>query len=129
MQRMLQVIEKDGRKWTKKRLLQRNPDVIITTYGFMWMNQLTSVNSEGWEDIRRLKTNRVIDVNSDIVTRPGPRLVEGVEELAKAIYPDSFSNNKRFLYHRIRFFINLDDSRYFIGSVSVPMTDIITNYW
>ena len=28
--------------------------------------------------------------NSDIVTRSGPRLVEGVEELAKAVYPDIF---------------------------------------
>ena len=28
--------------------------------------------------------------NSDKVTRPGPRLVEGVEELAKAVYPDIF---------------------------------------
>jgi iron complex transport system substrate-binding protein len=25
------------------------------------------------------------------VTRPGPRLVEGVEEVAKAVYPDIFN--------------------------------------
>jgi iron complex transport system substrate-binding protein len=33
----------------------------------------------------------VIDVNSDRVTRPGPRLVEGVEDIAKAVYPDIFA--------------------------------------
>jgi iron complex transport system substrate-binding protein len=31
-------------------------------------------------------------VNSDSVVRPGPRLIDGVEALAKAIYPDIYTN-------------------------------------
>ena len=38
-----------------------------------------------------VKNEQVVDVNSDKVTRPGPRLVEGVEEVAKAVYPDLFN--------------------------------------
>jgi iron complex transport system substrate-binding protein len=29
-------------------------------------------------------------VNSDRVTRSGPRIIEGVEDLAKAVYPEFF---------------------------------------
>ena len=34
--------------------------------------------------------SEVYDVDSDTVTRPGPRLIEGVETLAKLIYPEIF---------------------------------------
>ena len=71
--------------------MQANPDVIITTYGFYTENAVEQVLSrEGWQDINAIKNKQVVDVHSDKVTRPGPRLVEGVEELAKAVYPDIF---------------------------------------
>ena len=44
----------------------------------------------GWEDVTAIKNEQVYDVHSDLVDRPGPRLIEGVEELAKAVYPDIF---------------------------------------
>ncbi len=45
----------------------------------------------GWEDVTAIKNKQVHDVNSDLVDRTGPRLIEGVEELAKAVYPDIFN--------------------------------------
>ena len=37
-----------------------------------------------------VKNGQVFDVDNDTVTRPGPRLIEGVETLAKFIYPEIF---------------------------------------
>jgi len=87
------VVKEEG--WPKvdqEAIISSNPDVIITTYGFYIDNPVGQVTSrEGWQDINAVKNKQVVDVHSDKVTRPGPRLVEGVEEVAKAVYPDIFN--------------------------------------
>ena len=63
--------------------------MILTTYGFYVENPVGEVLSrEGWQDMNAVKNKQVVDVDSDTVTRSGPRLVEGVEEVAKAVYPE-----------------------------------------
>jgi iron complex transport system substrate-binding protein len=43
----------------------------------------------GWEDLTAVREGQVIPYLDDIVTtRPGPRIVEGLEALARAIHPD-----------------------------------------
>ncbi|MEW8987130.1 MAG: ABC transporter substrate-binding protein, partial [Bacillus sp. (in: firmicutes)] len=77
----------------QESIVERNPDVIITTYGYYSEDPVGQVTSrEGWADVTAVKNKQVVDVHSDLVTRPGPRLVEGVEELAKAVYPEVFNN-------------------------------------
>ncbi|WP_349407461.1 ABC transporter substrate-binding protein [Pseudalkalibacillus sp. SCS-8] len=80
--------------WAKidqESVIQKNPDVIITTYGYYSENPKKQVlEREGWSNVKAVKNENVYDVHSDLVTRSGPRLVEGVEELAKAVYPEVF---------------------------------------
>ncbi len=86
------VITEEG--WPKmdpEAIIKSNPDVIITTHGYYTEDPVANVVSrDGWQDISAVKNQQVFDVHSDKVTRTGPRLVEGVEELAKAIYPEVF---------------------------------------
>ncbi|MGS2780004.1 helical backbone metal receptor [Robertmurraya sp. GLU-23] len=98
---MLQVINAENAAgdldgWAsidQESIVERNPDVIITTYGYYSEDPVGQVTSrEGWTDVTAVKNKQVVDVHSDLVTRPGPRLVEGVEELAKAVYPEVFNN-------------------------------------
>ena len=85
------VTEADWPQMNQEAIIAGNPDVIITTYGGYTENAVEQVlGREGWQDINAIKNKQVVDVHSDKVTRPGPRLVEGVEELAKAVYPDIF---------------------------------------
>lgn len=75
----------------EEALVERNPDVIITTYGYYVEDSIGEVTGRpGWQDITAVKENQVYDVHSDKVTRPGPRLAEGVEEVAKVVYPELF---------------------------------------
>ncbi|WP_110928807.1 ABC transporter substrate-binding protein [Bacillus massiliglaciei] len=99
MDEMLALIHADNAAekvdgWAKldeESMIQENPDVIITTYGYYTENPEKQILSrKGWENVGAVKNEQVYDVHSDLVTRSGPRLVEGVEELAKAIYPDTF---------------------------------------
>jgi iron complex transport system substrate-binding protein len=71
---------------TEEKAVAYKPDVIITTYG----GAKQVLGRAAWKDVPAVKNKRVYDVNTDLVSRPGPRLVEGVEELAKVIYPEIF---------------------------------------
>jgi iron complex transport system substrate-binding protein len=45
----------------------------------------------GWEGMTAVVQGRVVSVAEDVViTRPGPRIVDGLEILARAIHPDAF---------------------------------------
>ena len=43
-----------------------------------------------WREIAGIKQNRVYPIDGDLVNRPGPRLVQGLEEIAKMIHPELF---------------------------------------
>ncbi|MFJ7726870.1 ABC transporter substrate-binding protein [Neobacillus sp. NPDC097160] len=77
---------------TEEKVIPLNPEVIITTYGYYIDNPAEQVYIRtAWKDVTAVKEKRVYDVNSEIVNRPGPRLAEGLEEFAKAIYPEIYS--------------------------------------
>lgn len=51
----------------------------------------TVASRAGWSDLRAVRDQRVVPYLDDIVTtRPGPRIVDGLEALARAIHPDRF---------------------------------------
>lgn len=84
----------DLKGWAKiseEAAVKLNPDTIVTTYGYYIKDPVKQVSGrKGWENVSAVKKKEIVDVNSDQVTRPGPRLAEGVEELAKVIYPDIY---------------------------------------
>lgn len=99
MNEMLTMINADNvagdlEGWVKvdqEAIIKKNPDVIISTYGSYEKNAVDKImKRKGWQDVKAVKNKQIFDVNPDIVTRSGPRLAEGVEELAKAIYPENF---------------------------------------
>lgn len=99
MQEMLNLIHAknasaDQEGWgqmTEEAIIKKNPDVIITTHGYYTEKPVETVLSrKGWENMTAIKNKEVYDINADLVNRTGPRLVEGVEELAEAVYPNVF---------------------------------------
>jgi iron complex transport system substrate-binding protein len=44
----------------------------------------------GWSEITAVKENRVLPFDDNLVSRPGPRLVDGLEALAQAIHPELY---------------------------------------
>ncbi|MFT0801291.1 ABC transporter substrate-binding protein [Bacillus swezeyi] len=75
-------------KMTEESIIKLNPDVIVTTNGASSVGEIKK--RSGWSNVKAIQNNEVYDVDPDLVTRPGPRLIKGVEELAENIYPDVF---------------------------------------
>jgi iron complex transport system substrate-binding protein len=76
----------------EEKAVQLNPDVIITTYGYYDKEAIQKVlKRPAWQNVTAVKEKRVIDVDSDKVTRSGPRLTEGLQELAEAVYPEVYN--------------------------------------
>jgi iron complex transport system substrate-binding protein len=44
----------------------------------------------GWDNLSAVKNGHVVPFNDDLVSRPGPRLVDALEELAKLLRPELF---------------------------------------
>lgn len=78
-------------KFTEEQIVNLMPEVIITTYGYYVEKPADGVlKREGWQEVPAIKHKQVFNVDNDTVTRPGPRLMDGVETLAKIIYPETF---------------------------------------
>lgn len=78
---------------SEEKVIEWNPDTIITLYHGDMVEKVDYKieNREAWSDITAVKEKQVVEVNSDLTSRPGPRLVEGVEEFANAVYPEIFA--------------------------------------
>lgn len=71
-------------------VIQRNPQVIILADEPAGVT-VDSINSRpGWNQTDAVKNGRVYAVNADVFSRPGPRIVEAVEEAARLLYPELF---------------------------------------
>ncbi|UOQ95410.1 ABC transporter substrate-binding protein [Halobacillus shinanisalinarum] len=101
MHHMLQAINAENAaanqegwvKMNEEAIINLQPDVIITTYGYYTEKPVEKVLSrEGWEEVPANEKKQVYDVHSDLVTRAGPRLIEGIERLAEAVYPETFGD-------------------------------------
>lgn len=44
----------------------------------------------GWEGITAVKNSQIFPFDDNLVSRPGPRMIIGLEELAKLLHPDLF---------------------------------------
>ena len=68
-------------------MLPENPSVIILPKTDSFSPSLEEFQSlPGWKDLRAVKERRMFFVSESIM-RPGPRLVEALEEFAAVLHP------------------------------------------
>ncbi len=71
-------------------IVDRDPDMIIapTYHGTSYLPDLTTLDV--WKDMTAVKEGEIYLIEDDLVSRPGPRIVDGLEEMAKIIHPELF---------------------------------------
>lgn len=73
-----------------EEVIAANPDVIILS-DFAYGTTVESVLArKGWSAINAVKNAQVYPIDDNLVSRPGPRLADGVEAAAKLIHPEVF---------------------------------------
>ena len=71
-------------------IIQADPDVIVLADEDAGESPETVKARPGWGSVSAVKNDRIYAIDPDIVSRPGPRLVEALRTLAGYLYPDLF---------------------------------------
>ncbi len=77
-------------QYSLEKLLIENPDIYVTSpHSAPHKVSVESVkNRNNYQNINAIKNDRIYIIDQDIVTRPSPRIIEGVKEMTKALFPD-----------------------------------------
>ncbi|KIX90722.1 Vitamin B12 ABC transporter substrate-binding protein [Staphylococcus microti] len=77
----------DWPKVDKEQIIKKNPDVMIATSGVTTADYQQAVAQRGgFDDVTAVKKERIKALNDDLLSRPGPRLDDGMKKLRDAIY-------------------------------------------
>jgi iron complex transport system substrate-binding protein len=74
-----------------EELLSRDPDIIILgdyTWGGVTPEDVAA--RPGWETLSAIQNGKIYTIDDNLVSRPGPRMVDGLETMAKLIHPELF---------------------------------------
>ncbi len=75
---------------SSEELVKADPQVILLGDALYGVTVESVAQRPGWDVITAVKNNAIYPLNPDTATRPGPRLVDALEELAKLLRPDLF---------------------------------------
>ena len=73
-----------------EQLVERNPDVYLVSKDSKEKTTDSIRKRPGYEDINAVKNDRIYLLDPDIVSRPGPRIIDALELIAKSIHPELF---------------------------------------
>jgi iron complex transport system substrate-binding protein len=78
----------DLRGWPQvaaETVIARNPEIIVLTHP----GRTIVLHRRGWSSIAAIRSGRVTEIESSIVSKPGPRIVLGLEQLARILHPEA----------------------------------------
>lgn len=71
-----------------EQLIERNPQVYLTANDLPEKTVESIKSRPGYENIEAIKSDQIYLLNGNIMSRPGPRIIEALELLIKAIHPE-----------------------------------------
>ncbi len=74
-------------------IIEGNPDVILgpSSHGDQLTTEMIAAR-EGWSGMSAVTNENIHIIQGDIISRAGPRVVDALEAIAAALYPDYFEN-------------------------------------
>lgn len=78
---------------TDEEVIARNPDIIISLYGAQHIHFATLEEIKkrpGWASINAVQNGKVYLLDENLIVRPGPRIVLGLEAVARFLHPELF---------------------------------------
>jgi iron complex transport system substrate-binding protein len=73
-----------------EEIVERNPDIIMLGDANWGVSVESVAQRPGWEVIAAVQNGKVFPIDDNLISRPGPRVVDGLEALARLIHPELF---------------------------------------
>ena len=89
-------LEGEYPKMSLEAIIMADPEVIIAGGGHGSGKNLPfefAMNEARLEETAARRDNRIYTIDSNLTSRPGPRIVDALEELANIIHPEIFGSN------------------------------------
>jgi len=79
-------------QFSLEAVVRSDPQIIIvdTSHGTAVISKAELKEHPVWREIAAVKQDRIYSVDGDLVNRPGPRIVQGLEKIAEIIHPELF---------------------------------------
>jgi iron complex transport system substrate-binding protein len=72
-------------------VVKREPDyILISTMNRSGLFEQQKTEWMRWANIPAVRNHRILFIDSDLIDRASPRIVDGLEEMAKLIHPEAF---------------------------------------
>jgi len=83
------VVEEGYVAYSLEQLLTDDPEVYLATKGSM--SDPAQIDARaGYGELAAVKTGRVYVLDDNLVSRPGPRIIQGIRQIAEALHPEAF---------------------------------------
>lgn len=73
---------------SSEELVKQNPDLIVLGDALYGVTPESVAQRPGWDVLNAVKNNQVFAFDDNLISRPGPRLIDGLEQMAKLIHPE-----------------------------------------
>lgn len=80
-----------------EEILKANPEIIIISKGAM--SELCDLTPQAirdrpsWDTTKAVQENKIYEIDENLITVAGPKIIDGLEELAKILHPELFPNS------------------------------------
>ncbi len=71
-----------------EELLVQDPDIILLGDSNYGITPEQATARTGWQNLKAVKEGKIFGFNDDLVSRPGPRWVDGLEAMVKILHPE-----------------------------------------
>lgn len=83
------VMEEGYVAYSLEQLLTDDPEAYLATKGSM--SDPTQIDARaGYDKLASVKNDRVYVLDDNLVSRPGPRIIQGIRQIAEALHPEAF---------------------------------------
>jgi iron complex transport system substrate-binding protein len=84
------ALQGDYAQFSSEQLIAANPDVILLADAMYGVTPESVAARPGWDVITAIKDKALYPIDPNMMSVPGPRLVDALEETAKLLHPELF---------------------------------------
>ncbi|MDO9065728.1 MAG: cobalamin-binding protein, partial [Chloroflexota bacterium] len=77
-------------QFSLEELLKSDPEIVVLGDALFGTTVDSAKQRPGWSALTAAKRGAIFPIDDNLISRPGPRLVDGLEALAKILHPEIF---------------------------------------